>query len=48
LTERERNRIFNLGYYTRVGQQGVSEEAFQARRDPGSDIMPAQAQEWLQ
>ncbi len=29
-----RNRIFNLGYYTWVEQQGVSLEDFEARRDP--------------
>jgi len=29
-----RERIFNLGYYTWVEQQGVSLEAFDARRDP--------------
>lgn len=28
-----RNRIFNLGYFTWVEQQGVSIEAFEARRD---------------
>jgi cysteine synthase len=32
LTFDERNRIFNLGYYTWVEQQGVSIEAFEARR----------------
>ena len=31
----ERERIFNLGYYTWVEQQGVSLEDFEARRDPG-------------
>jgi cysteine synthase len=30
----ERERIFNLGYYTWVEQQGVSLEDFEARRDP--------------
>ena len=30
----ERERIFNLGYFTWVEQQGVSLEDFQARRDP--------------
>jgi cysteine synthase len=30
----ERERIFNLGYYTWVEQQGISLEDFQARRDP--------------
>ena len=33
LTEPERRRIFNLGYYTWVEQQGVSIEAFEARRE---------------
>jgi cysteine synthase A len=33
LTYEERTRIFNLGYYTWVEQQGVSIEDFQARRD---------------
>ncbi|MBD0322566.1 MAG: hypothetical protein ICV72_04160 [Aldersonia sp.] len=31
-TERERNRIFNLGYYTWVEQQGTPIELFDARR----------------
>ena len=30
----ERERIFNLGYFTWVEQQGISLEDFQARRDP--------------
>ena len=30
----ERERIFNLGYFTWVEQQGVSLEDFEARRDP--------------
>lgn len=30
----ERERIFNLGYFTWVEQQGVSLDDFQARRDP--------------
>ncbi len=34
LTRVERDRIFNLGYYTWVEQQGVSLEDFEARRDP--------------
>lgn len=34
LTFEERTRIFNLGYYTWVEQQGFSIEEFQARRDP--------------
>ncbi|MFQ5525212.1 MAG: pyridoxal-phosphate dependent enzyme [Thermoanaerobaculia bacterium] len=33
LTHRERQRIFNLGYFTWVEQQGVSLEDFVARRD---------------
>jgi cysteine synthase A len=35
LTHRDRTRIFNLGYYTWVEQQGVSVTEFTARRDPG-------------
>jgi cysteine synthase len=31
-TERDRNRIFNLGYYTWVEQQGTPFEAFERRR----------------
>ncbi|HET7514549.1 MAG TPA: pyridoxal-phosphate dependent enzyme [Gaiella sp.] len=34
LDSRERGRIFNLGYYTWVEQQGVSLSDFEARRDP--------------
>jgi cysteine synthase A len=34
LTRPERERIFNLGYYTWVEQQGVSLEDFDRRRDP--------------
>jgi cysteine synthase len=34
LTREERARIFNLGYYTWVEQQGISLEDFQARRAP--------------
>jgi hypothetical protein len=33
-TERVRNRIFNLGYYTWVEQQGTPLELFEARRAP--------------
>jgi cysteine synthase len=33
LTVEERERIFNLGYFTWVEQQGVSIEEFEARRD---------------
>ena len=35
LTRRERERIFNLGYFTWVEQQGVPIEEFLARRDQG-------------
>ncbi|HSC49461.1 MAG TPA: pyridoxal-phosphate dependent enzyme [Gaiellaceae bacterium] len=35
LTREERERIFNLGYFTWVEQQGVLLEDFEARRDPG-------------
>jgi len=34
LRRTERDRIFNLGYYTWVEQQGVPTEEFEARRDP--------------
>ena len=34
LTRGERERIFNLGYYTWVEQQGISLEEFEARRSP--------------
>jgi cysteine synthase len=34
LTREERERIFNLGYFTWVEQQGVSLEDFELRRDP--------------
>jgi cysteine synthase len=33
LTERERRRIFNLGYFTWVEQQGIALDDFVARRD---------------
>ena len=33
-TSTDRDRIFNLGYYTWVEQRGVSIEDFSARRDP--------------
>ncbi|MFV0308867.1 MAG: pyridoxal-5'-phosphate-dependent protein subunit beta [Desertimonas sp.] len=33
LTERDRHRIFNLGYYTWVEQQGTPFELFESRRD---------------
>ncbi len=35
LTARDRDRIFNLGYFTWVEQQGVSLADFVARRDLG-------------
>jgi hypothetical protein len=35
LTHNERSRIFNLGYYTWVEQQGVPLEAFEQRRRRG-------------
>jgi hypothetical protein len=35
LTRREKDRIFNLGYYTWVEQQGVALADFERRRDPG-------------
>ena len=43
----ERRRIFNLGYYTWVEQQGVSVEDFDRRKDPGfwRDIAGS-ASEW--
>jgi len=34
LRHRDRDRIFNLGYYTWVEQQGIAVEDFVARRDP--------------
>ena len=34
LSQRDRERIFNLGYYTWVEQQGVALEDFDARRNP--------------
>jgi cysteine synthase A len=46
LSTRDRERIFNLGYYTWVEQQGISMEDFDARRDPAfwrglKDLVPA-------
>ncbi|MCK5797999.1 MAG: pyridoxal-5'-phosphate-dependent protein subunit beta [Deltaproteobacteria bacterium] len=46
LDERGKQRIFNLGYYTWVEQQGVSLEEFNHRKDPTfwtglRDIVPA-------
>jgi cysteine synthase len=45
LTWEERQRIFNLGYFTWVEQQGVPIEEFEARRDPAfwtrlRDLLP--------
>ena len=34
MTLRDRERVFNLGYYTWVEQQGVSVEEFDRRREP--------------
>lgn len=34
LDRRGRERIFNLGYYTWVEQQGIPVEAFDERRSP--------------
>ncbi len=34
MSRRDRERVFNLGYYTWVEQQGVALEDFDARRDP--------------
>ncbi len=41
LDRRERERVFNLGYYTWVEQQGISLEDFDARRDQSywNDLM---------
>ncbi len=41
MSRHDRQRMFNLGYYTWVEQQGVSIEAFDARRDPDfwNDLM---------
>ncbi len=46
LSTRDRTRIFNLGYYTWVEQQGVSVAEFNARRDQAfwrglRDLLPA-------
>ena len=40
-TDTDRNRIFNLGYYTWVEQQGISIEEFEARRRPELLALPA-------
>jgi cysteine synthase len=45
LTDEDRRRIFNLGYYTWVEQQGVPIDEFVARRDQGTwtamrDLLP--------
>jgi hypothetical protein len=46
LSRRDRERIFNLGYYTWVEQQGVTSERFTVRRDQAFwrgllDLVPA-------
>jgi cysteine synthase len=46
LSHRDRRRIFNLGYFTWVEQQGVSPEDFRAREDQGfwralRELLPA-------
>jgi hypothetical protein len=46
LDRRGRERIFNLGYYTWVEQQGIDVEAFDARRSPAywdrlMEVVPA-------
>jgi cysteine synthase len=47
LTHEERERIFNLGYYTWVEQQGVSIEDFCARRLPAFwEQIRAEAADW--
>ncbi|HSL65727.1 MAG TPA: pyridoxal-phosphate dependent enzyme, partial [Gaiellaceae bacterium] len=47
LTWEERERIFNLGYFTWVEQQGVSLADFEARRDPAFwTRVRAEAEEW--
>ena len=45
LSRRDRHRIFNLGYFTWVEQQGVTLEEFTARREPSfwrglRDLLP--------
>jgi cysteine synthase len=47
LGTRDRARIFNLGYYTWVEQQGVSLAEFNARRNPGFwDGLASAVQAW--
>jgi cysteine synthase len=47
LTHEERVRVFNLGYFTWVEQQGVSVEDFVARREPSFwEGIRARAAEW--
>ena len=46
MTHRERQRVFNLGYFTWVEQQGVSLEEFSARSqqsfwDDLQELVPA-------
>jgi hypothetical protein len=47
LTHEERERIFNLGYFTWVEQQGVPLDEFEARRNPSFWTRArARAAEW--
>lgn len=49
LTHADRSRIFNLGYYTWVEQQGVPLDAFESRRDPSFwTALQASANAWDQ
>ncbi len=49
LTFEERTRIFNLGYFTWVEQQGISVDDFQARRDQAFwQGVRAHAAEWAE
>jgi hypothetical protein len=46
LTDADRRRIFNLGYYTWVEQQGIGFDEFVERRDQATwtrmrDLLPA-------
>lgn len=47
MTEQDRNRVFNLGYFTWVEQQGVSLEDFVRRRDQAFwDALMDQVPQW--
>ncbi len=47
LTSTDRRRIFNLGYFTWVEQQGISLAEFEARRDPSWwEAQRAQVKTW--